>query len=77
MPAALDDMRAYARRFCLQLNGLLHHAGQELEAAIQVLPRSTGIQVCRFHTGRWDRTGGNPRSGKSSRIPCWGKCRKT
>ena len=45
-----ERLRAYARRVCLQLNGILNTQGLDLQADIYQLPRTDGITACRFTT---------------------------
>ncbi len=47
--ATTDDLRNYARRMCLQLNGILRYGGQELIATVVTFgQQSPPLRACRF-----------------------------
>lgn len=44
----LDDLQTYARRMCLQLNGILHYGGLELTATVIKFEHSSTLCACHF-----------------------------
>jgi hypothetical protein len=46
--ATMDDLQRYARRMCMQLNGIFHYDDQELTATVIKLDQRSPLRVCRF-----------------------------
>ena len=46
--ATLDDLQNYAKRMCMQLDGILHYGGLELTANVVAFNQPSPLRVCRF-----------------------------
>ena len=64
-----EHLRAYARRVCLQINGILNHGGMDLEAEIHQLTPGENITACRFTTVELDQAITRERQRSPGRKP--------